>query len=98
MEQTSLIERFIRYVKIDTQSDEESAEHPSTGKQRNLAKILVEELNDLGLAIQLCCPIDYSPPPLSMEFSGKNIGVSSHSLLQVIFPTQGSNPGLLHCR
>ena len=29
---------------------------------------------------------------------GKNIGVGSHSLLQGIFPTQGSNPGLLHGR
>ena len=29
---------------------------------------------------------------------GKNIGVGSHFLLQGIFPTQGSNPGLLHCR
>ena len=30
-----------------------------------------------------------------MEFSGKNITVGSHSLLQEIFPTQGSNSGLL---
>ena len=29
---------------------------------------------------------------------GKNTGVCSHSLLQGIFPTQGLNPGLLHCR
>ena len=29
---------------------------------------------------------------------GRNTGVGSHSLLQGIFPTQGSNPGLLHCR
>ena len=29
---------------------------------------------------------------------GKNTGVGSHSLLQGIFPTQGSNLGLLHCR
>ena len=29
---------------------------------------------------------------------GKNTGVGSPSLLQGIFPTQGSNPGLLHCR
>ena len=28
----------------------------------------------------------------------QNTGVGSHSLLQGIFPTQGSNPGLLHCR
>jgi len=30
--------------------------------------------------------------------SPKNTGVGSHSLLQEIFPTQGSNPGFLHCR
>ena len=30
--------------------------------------------------------------------SGQNTGVGCHSLLQGIFPTQGSNPGLLHCR
>ena len=29
---------------------------------------------------------------------GKNTGVDSHSTLQWIFPTQGSNPGLVHCR
>ena len=29
---------------------------------------------------------------------GKNTGVASYSFLQGIFPTQGSNPGLLHCR
>ena len=34
----------------------------------------------------------------SKNNSSKNIGVSCHFLLQGIFPTQGSNPGLLHCR
>ena len=33
-----------------------------------------------------------------MGFSGKNAGVGSLSLLQGIFPTQGSNPGPPHCR
>ena len=36
----------------------------------------------------------YSP----WNFPGQDPGVSSHSLLQRIFPTQGSNPDLLHCR
>ena len=36
----------------------------------------------------------YSP----WNSSGQNTGVGSHSLLQGIFPTQGSNPGLPHCR
>ena len=34
----------------------------------------------------------------SSEFHGRNTGVGSHSLLKGIFPTQGSNFGLLHCR
>ena len=38
---------------------------------------------------RLLCPWD-SP--------GKNTGVGSHFCFQVIFPTQGSNLGLLHCR
>ena len=52
--QTSLIERFLRYVKIDTQSDEQSGAegvHPSTSKQRDLASVLVKELEELGLAV-----------------------------------------------
>ena len=37
--------------------------------------------------------------PLSMEFSRqKLLGVGCHALLQGVFPTQGSNPGLPHCR
>ena len=36
--------------------------------------------------------------PLSMNFPGKNTGVGCHFLLQAIFPTQGSNLGLPHCR
>ena len=33
-----------------------------------------------------------------MEFSSQNTGMGIHSLLQGVFPTQGSNPGLQHCR
>ena len=36
--------------------------------------------------------------PLSMGFSRQDTGVGCHFLLQEIFPTQGSNPGLPHCR
>ena len=36
--------------------------------------------------------------PLSIDFSGKNTGVGCHFLFQGTFPTQGSSPGLLHCR
>ena len=43
-------ERFLRYVKIDTQSDPESTTIPSTEKQKNLGKLLTEELQKMGLA------------------------------------------------
>jgi tripeptide aminopeptidase len=41
--------RFFRYVKIDTQSDPSSETQPSTIKQLNLSKILVEELSKIGI-------------------------------------------------
>ena len=48
----------------------------------------------------LCNPMDCSPARLlcPWDFPGKNTGVGRHSLLQGIFQTPGSNPGLLHCR
>ena len=48
----------------------------------------------------LCNPMDCSLPGSSFheDSPGMNTGVGSHALLQGIFPTQGSNPGLLHCR
>ena len=48
----------------------------------------------------LCDPMDYIPtrPLCPWDSPGKNTRVGSHSLLQGIFFTQGSNLGLLHCR
>lgn len=49
LHRTSVLDRFLRYVRIDTQSDEESAECPSTPKQLELAALLARELSELGL-------------------------------------------------
>jgi len=43
-------ERFLRYVQIDTQSDPQSKSGPSTEKQKDLSKLLAEELKQIGLA------------------------------------------------
>ena len=45
--------------------------------------------------LTLCDPMNYTA---SRNSSGQNTGVGSLALLQGIFPTQGSNPGLPHCR
>jgi len=48
-QQTSVLERFLRYVKLDTASDPASESTPSTAKQLVLLDLLVEELSALGL-------------------------------------------------
>ena len=50
--------------------------------------------------LTLCDPIACSPQGSSVHRNspGKNTGEACHSLLQGIFPTQGSEPALLHCR
>lgn len=45
---STIAERFMRYVKVDTQSDPESHSYPSTEKQKVLSAMLVEELKAIG--------------------------------------------------
>ncbi|QGQ21443.1 peptidase T [Gimesia benthica] len=45
----TLLDRFLRYVKVDTQSDETSPSFPSTKKQLDLSRMLCEECEQLGL-------------------------------------------------
>lgn len=44
-----LLERFLRYVKVDTRSDSDSVEYPSSKKQLILAEMLAEEIKQIGL-------------------------------------------------
>jgi tripeptide aminopeptidase len=46
----TVLDRLLRYVKIDTQSDENSETYPSTTKQFDLLNLLVKELKELGLS------------------------------------------------
>jgi tripeptide aminopeptidase len=45
----TVLERFLKYVQIDTQSDPNSPSQPSTEKQKDLSRVLVEELHALGI-------------------------------------------------
>ena len=73
------------------------------GKTKNMIYIYTHT-HTLCLVTQsyltLCNPMDCSPPGSSDhgDSLGKNTEVGCHALLQGIFPTQGSNPGLPHCR
>lgn len=46
----TILDRFLRYVQIDTQSDPESTTNPSTEKQKDLSRVLVDELHEMGIA------------------------------------------------
>jgi len=48
--QHTVTKRFLRYVQIDTQSDPMSKTFPSTEKQKDLGRVLVEELLEMGVA------------------------------------------------
>lgn len=47
--QDELVARFMRYVQVDTQSDPGSNEYPTTEKQKDLSRILLDELRQMGL-------------------------------------------------
>ena len=47
---TSVVDRFLKYVSFDTQSDETSETCPSTAKQKLLGAALVEEMRQMGIA------------------------------------------------
>jgi tripeptide aminopeptidase len=50
MTKEHVLDRFLRYVQVDTQADPNSTTTPSSAKQKNLGRMLVEELQSLGIA------------------------------------------------
>jgi len=79
----NLLESFLRYVKIDTQSDELSKTYPSTKKQFNLAKLLVDELHELGINNANVDSNCYVTATIKSNYSGKKqktpvIGLIAH--------------------
>ena len=77
-------------------------QHYDICEKWRLAWIFLNDLCCVYLVVQSCLtfcnPMDCSPPGSSVheDSPGKNTRVGCHALLQGIFPTQGSNRGLLH--
>ena len=86
-------------ITVDSNYSHEIKRHLLFGRKG--MTILNESENEVAqLYLTLCDAMDCSLPGSSIHgiFSGKNTGVGWHFLLQRIFPTQGMNLGLLHCR
>ncbi|MCD4826595.1 MAG: peptidase T [Acholeplasmataceae bacterium] len=91
----TLIERFLRYVAIDTQSDHESETFPSTEKQKDLSRLLVEELIEMGLDAFLDKD-GYVYTKIEKNIEGKkSIGFIAHVDTSPDAPGKGVNPRII---
>jgi tripeptide aminopeptidase len=80
MRKEHIINRFISYVTIDTESDPNNAAFPSTEKQWNLANLLVKELKDIGMQevdLDENCYI-MATLPSNLDYEVPTIGFVSH--------------------
>ena len=71
----SIADRFMRYVKIDTQSDPTSTAHPTTEKQKDLSKVLQRELFGMGITDATTDEFGYVYATIPANSDKKNIPV-----------------------
>ncbi|MGN0298348.1 MAG: peptidase T [Lachnospiraceae bacterium] len=77
---STLKERFLRYIQINTESDEDSATHPSTERQFNLAHLLANEMREIGIkdvVVTDKCYV-YGTIPSNLEKRVPTIGFIAH--------------------
>ena len=89
-----LIERLIRYAKIDTQSDFASSTTPSTQKQFDLLHVLKDELSDIGLSDITLDENGYlfATLPANTEKSVPTLGFLAHVVITSDFTGTNVNP------
>lgn len=80
MEFPDILDRFLKYVSFDTQSDPDSESYPSSGKQLNLARHLKQELEEMGLEEVILNKWGYVTATLPTNRSGevKTIALIAH--------------------
>ena len=71
----SIADRFMRYVKIDTQSNPASTAHPTTEKQKDLSKLLLKELFGMGITNASTDEFGYVYATIPSNSNKKNIPV-----------------------
>lgn len=92
-----IAERFIRYARIDTQSNESSTTCPSTAKQFNLIKSLADELSDMGLTK---VDIDgngylFATIPSNVTYAVPTIGFIAHIDVSPDAPSENVRPNIV---
>ena len=98
MEEKKIIDRFIRYVKVDSQSDPEGTETPSTQKQWDIVHLLVEELKEIGLSEVEVDQYGYimATLPSNVSHTVPTIGFIAHYDTSPDFSGANVNPQFVH--
>lgn len=89
-----IIDRFVKYITIDTQSDPENPAFPSTEKQWNLGHLLVKELQEIGLTnvtIDHQCYV-MATLPSNVDYEVPTIGFIAHIDTSPDFSGENVNP------
>jgi tripeptide aminopeptidase len=89
-----ILDRFLTYIKIDTQSDPDNPNFPSTKKQWNLANLLVEELKTIGMqdvTLDNNCYI-MATLPSNIDYEVPTIGFVAHIDTSPDFSGTNVNP------
>ena len=71
----NIADRFMRYVRIDTQSDPTSTAHPTTEKQKDLSKLLLKELHGIGITNASTDEFGYVYATIASNSDKKNLPV-----------------------
>lgn len=92
----SVLEKFLDYVKYDTQSDESTGTVPSTAKQKVLAEHLVEEMKKIGIADAHMSEFGYvyGTVPATAE-RAQTVGFIAHMDTATDFSGTGVNPRVI---
>lgn len=88
------IKRFIRYAKIDTQSDDTSGKTPSTDKQKDLSRLLVKELIELGLKDAYMD--EWGVVYAHLQGTGDHVGFNAHVDTALEVTDTGCHPQIIH--
>ncbi|MDG1039975.1 MAG: peptidase T [Polaribacter sp.] len=94
MNKENILDRFISYVKIDTESDPNNPDFPSTENQWILAKLLVKELQEIGLSditLDDNCYI-MATLPSNLDYKAPTIGFVAHMDTSPDFTGKNVNP------
>jgi tripeptide aminopeptidase len=92
----NVLDKFLRYVKIDTESDPYSETSPSTEKQKDLSMLLVKELSEMGLNAFMCKDgYVYSKIEKNTDKAKYSIGFIAHVDTSSDAPGTNVNPRII---